>query len=135
MSRPANIIHCPDCQRMIKHYAKGLCGTCYTYQRTNGRPHVRPLNCRRAHKFCLICLLVFKPIMKKSRYCSHSCDAIWRSLRFYRGITAECQRCHRYRRIRSRKLCASCYVMARTQMQASGVGKCPVPINRFRPIP
>lgn len=125
-------IQCGDCGEILKHYAKGLCINCYHYQRNNGTRRYTARHSKLRGRFCVICLTQFNPRWRETRFCSKECFGLHLRYQAFRGQFADCQRCGHYRMIRSKKLCASCYVMARRDMQALGFrGACSSRIQRL----
>lgn len=128
---------CCDCRELKRLYAHGICIACYDYQRSHhGLPRRIQRNHPRNSHYCIICFRLYIPHARIVRTCSDSCASILKSVRTYRGKFADCQRCHRYRLIRSKCLCASCYVLARNAMNAMGLyGQCSSRIDRFAGVP
>lgn len=123
---------CGDCGQLLRHYAKGLCINCYQYQRAHGTRRFAARHSKLHGRFCEICLTRFDPRWARTRFCSKECWGLYLHYQAFRGQVADCQRCGRYRKIRSKKLCGSCYVMARWEMVALGLpGVCPSRIQRL----
>lgn len=131
------IRRCKDCRQIKRHYAKGLCKACYVYQRKHGGKKRKinrtwaPLN----PVHCHACLELFqqKAWTKKQRCCSHACRGLLIRYQHYRIREEECQRCHRVRKIRAKKLCAPCYVYSRFALNRDGIyGHCSSKIDRLK---
>lgn len=134
------LIQCVDCYRERCLYAKELCRGCYVYQRRHGTFYRDHPNQPVSDKYCLICLTLFHRhdhrVGGPALYCSRPCRDIMRKLRSFRNRLVVCQRCHRLRLIRSKCLCASCYVLARLELNQQGIyGQCSTRTNRFRGTP
>jgi len=125
---------CSDCATYQPFYAKNLCRQCYHYQLLHAERKRRGITPRVpvVPKYCEICLELFRPFTMKQRFCSVQCRGLYARYRTFRGRVFTCQRCEQVRIIRSKKLCASCYVLARLEMNALGMyGQCASKINRL----
>jgi hypothetical protein len=126
---------CISCGFHKPHCAKNQCRNCYNYWGNTGRFRGRDDKWHRVpggHKrFCIVCLSSF-PAYRRQMCCSTECAGIRQRMRTFRGRFATCQRCNRVRLIRCKKLCGSCYAMVRLEMQAMGLGHCPLRLSRVR---
>lgn len=88
---------CTHCQKPTKYPARGLCVTCYQYQRTHdGQP--RPLELS-----CVICGAHMDDWSGKKKYCSDTCYQ-------KREIPKRtCQECGEETSIYCRGVCRRCY--------------------------
>lgn len=131
-------VECAECHEVKPHVAKQLCQRCYIrlYMRRKRPPYIHaPIGMM--DRYCVICLELFRSIHSTQKLCSYKCIGIMKTLRSYRSLYANCQRCQRFRLIRSKKLCSSCYVLSRGAMNRMGIyGACSSKINRlaYKPL-
>lgn len=122
---------CHECGEIQRCY-RNRCLNCHAYAKRTGRPRGTRRNFPRPTYFCIICLAHFQAPHRKSKLCSRACRGLLIHLRSYRGRIALCQRCRHWKRIRSKKLCASCYVMSRLMLNQNGIfGRCASRLNRL----